>query len=332
MPTIRKGFKPNQYLTNMSMAYFANPADFAAMQIMPICPVQLSTSYYYTFNKGDLARDNVARKPVYGKVAPAVMGTSDSIYKCEVDQVIVGIDQLAQLDYERSQAPGVADPRRAKVRFATEQLLQHLDITFSQKFFKAGVWDNEWSGVVSSASAEAKTCLKWNDSQFDPISFIDARKMEIKKTGRREPNRLALGANVYVALKNNPFVKECVKYSGSTANPATVTLDVLAKLFGVEKVVRLESTYNKGGYGSEDMQFICDANSALLCYASNAPQIDEPSAGYIFTHDMLGSGQYTAVTQFEGEPGTHTEFIEGLMSTDMKKTADDLAVFFKDLI
>ena len=39
-----------------------------------------------------------------------------------------------------------------------------------------------------------------------------------------------------------------------------------------------------------------------------------------------------ALDQFEGEKGTHSEFVEGLMATDMKKTCDDLAMFFKDCV
>ena len=64
------------------------------------------------------------------------------------------------------------------------------------------------------------------------------------------------------------------------------------------------------------MQFICDTKGALLCYATPSPAIDEPSAGYIFTWDMLGNGAHVAFDQFDGEKGTHTEFVEGLMSTD----------------
>ena len=47
---------------------------------------------------------------------------------------------------------------------------------------------------------------------------------------------------------------------------------------------------------------------------------------------MLGNGQYTATSQFEGSPADHTEFIEGLIATDMKKTSDDLAVFLKNCV
>ena len=47
---------------------------------------------------------------------------------------------------------------------------------------------------------------------------------------------------------------------------------------------------------------------------------------------MLGNGNWMATDQFEGEGGTHTEFIEGLMSTDMRKTADDLACYMKNCV
>ena len=70
---IRKGsFQPNMVLSNMGLAYFQDDRNFAARQMFPLCPVQLSTSYYYKFGKGDLMRDNVQPKPQYGKVNPAV--------------------------------------------------------------------------------------------------------------------------------------------------------------------------------------------------------------------------------------------------------------------
>ena len=323
---IAKGWKPNQYLTNMSMAFFQDPADFVATSIFPVCPVQLSATYYYTFSKADLARDNVQRKPAFGRVNPAIMGQEDNTYKCEVDQVLVGIDQIATLNYQRSRAPGVADPRRAKVRFATEQMLLHQDILFASKFFNSGAWSNVKTGVASNPSTNQ--FLKWTDSSSDPIGQMDDLMTEIKKNGRRTPNRLALGVDAFNALKKHPDIIDRIKYTGTTANPAKVTPRVLAELFGVEQVKVLQSTYNSAGIGqAAAMDFICDSKAALLCYATNTPQIDEPSAGYIFTWDMLGNGAPVAFDQFEGENGTHSEFVEGLMSSDMKKTCDDLAVF-----
>lgn len=328
---IMKGWKPNRYLTNMSQAYFANPGDWVATRIFPICPVQLTTSFYYTFLKGDLARDNVRRKPAYGKVDPAVMGHTDDTYKCEVDQIITGIDQIGTLDYQRSNSPASIDPRRSKVRFAAEQMNLHLDVQFAKNFFQPGVWANEMNGVDNAPGGNQ--FLKFSNANFDPVHFFNARRREIKLSGRREPNKLALGYDAYIALTEHPDILERVKYTGSTANPAVVTRQVLAQILQIEEVAVLESTYNVAEPGQkDDMQFICDSTGALLCYATPTPAIDEPSAGYIFTWDMLGNGSWMATDQFEGEGGTHTEFIEGLMSTDMKKTADDLACYMKNCV
>lgn len=330
---IQKGaFKPNIYLTNLSMAYFQEASKYVAKSIFPICPVQLSSAMYYTFSKEDLLRDNVQRKPQFGKVTPAQMGLQDSSYVCKVDQVIVGIDQISALDFRRTNAPGVADPRRAKTKFIAEQLLLHQDIVFAQNFFQSGIWSNEWSGDTSYDESN-KTFIQFDDDNCDPVALFDNLCTSVEQNTGRRPNRLGLGKSAYNALKSNPNVLERVKYSGSSANPATVNERVLAELFGIEKVVVLSSIYNAAPVGQPaDMQFICDPTSAILAYATNAPAIDEPSAGYIFTWDMLGNGQYLPTLQYEGEPGTHSEFVEGLFSADMKKTADDLAVFLTDCV
>ena len=47
---------------------------------------------------------------------------------------------------------------------------------------------------------------------------------------------------------------------------------------------------------------------------------------------MLGNGQYTAFDQWEGEDGTHTEFIEGLMSSTPKKVCDELGYFMTSCV
>lgn len=330
---IAKGtFKPNIYLTNLSMAYFQEASRYVAKSIFPICPVQLSSARFYTFSKEDLLRDNVSRKPQFGKVAPAQMGQLDQSYSCAVDQVITGIDQLSTLNYQRTNAPGVADPRRAKVKFIAEQMNLHQDIIFAQKFFKAGVWNNEWTGGTEYNKTN-KTFIKFTDDNCDPVKLIDDLCTSVEQSTGRRPNRLGLGKNAFNALKAHPAIVERVKFGGSTANPATVNERVLAELFGIEKVVVLSSIYNSAPVGAEaSMNFICDPNAAILAYATNTPAIDEPSAGYIFTWDMLGNGQYMPTMQYEGESGTHSEFIEGLFSADMKKTADDLAVFLKDCV
>lgn len=323
---IAKGWKPNRYLSNMSLAAFADPSDHVATSIFPVCPVSFSTGYYYTFDRGDLTRDYMSRKPKFGKVTPVEIGHADDTYKCFVDQIITGIDQIGAVNYERAGVPASIDPRRSKARFIATQTQLHLEVMFAQKFFKSGVWTNEWTGV--SASPSTNQFLKFSDANSDPIKFFDERKRAIKLAGGRTPNKLTLGYDTFNALKEHPDLLERVKYTGSTANPAKVNERVLAELFGFEEVKVLEAAYNKAPEGqANSFDFICDPKGALISYAPSTPRIDEPSAGYIFAWDPFGNGSWIFTDQFEGEGGTHSEFIEGLTATDMKKTSDDLACY-----
>ena len=85
-----------------------------------------------------------------------------------------------------------------------------------------------------------------------------------QSTGRR-PNRLGLGAETFTALKNHPAILERVKYSGGTANPATVNEHVLEVVFGIDRVVRMSAVYNAAGYGqADDIQYICSAFAQFI--------------------------------------------------------------------
>lgn len=329
---IAKGaFRPHTALSNMALAYYQNASNYFAKAIFPICPVDLSSDNYYKFSKEDLLRDDWQRKPAYGKVQPAVLSESTDTYNCKVDQMIMGIDQIRQTDLQRRQGPSIRDPRQQRAKSIAEKANIHQDVMFANGFFKAGVWNDEWEGVASSATG--KQFIKFSDDNSEPIKFVDERKTDMQESTGRTPNRLALGANVFNALKEHPAILERVKYGGSTANPASVTEKVLAELFGVEKLVVLKSIQNKAAYGEAgNMGFIGDPDAFLLAYATNAPAVDEPSAGYIFTWDMLGNGQTLPILNYDGEHGTHSEYVEGLMACDMKKTADDLAMFFKSAV
>lgn len=71
---------------------------------------------YYEFSKEDLLRDNWSRKPAYGKVDPTVVGESMKPYVCQVDQMIMGIDQIRQTDLSRRQGPTTMQPKQQRVK------------------------------------------------------------------------------------------------------------------------------------------------------------------------------------------------------------------------
>lgn len=320
-------WRPNYYLSNLAIKFYENP-NYAHRRLFPVCQTELPAGYFYTFSKGDLARDNVKKKPNYGKVSPATFSHSEMAYSCHVDQVILGVDKIIALPYQRANA--TIDPYRERIPILTEQIALHQEIDFAEHFFNANAWNNVWTGAAAANESQKK--FKKFDDATDPVEFFDKRAVEIRREGRRRPNKLALGMDVFVALKNNTAIKERIKYSGTTQNPAIVTESVLAQVFGVDQVIVLDATYNDAKIGEPDnMKYVCDSKGALLLYAPDTPQIDMPSAGYIFTWRLDG-GNYIAVKTYEGEAGTHTELIEGILAYDMKKTSDDLAIYFKDCV
>lgn len=331
---IAKGaFRPHTALTNMALSYYQNAANYFAKAIFPVCPVSLSSDNYYIFNKEDLLRDNWQRKPAYGKVMPAIVSEHTDTYNCVVDQMIMGIDEIRQTDLQRRQGPSIArDPRAQRTKTMAEQANIHQDRLFAEKYFKAGVWANEWTGV-DDTNVTGNQFIKFSNGNSDPIKFIADLKLSMHQQTGRTPNKLAIGANVFNALRQHEGILERVIHGGTSANPAQVTKQALAELFEVDQLVVLMSIMNTAKQGAEaDMQFIGDPNALLLAYATDAPSIDEPSAGYIFTWDMLGDGQMMPIFHYPGESGTHSEYVEGLMAYDMKKTADDLAFFCKDVV
>lgn len=315
---IQKGdFHPHQYLSNVCLNFFQDSKGFVSSKLFPLVPVSLSTSYYYEFNKGDLLRDNVSRKPKLGTVAPAQFGHTESQYSCVVDQVITGIDQISALDYQRSAAPLTIDPRKMKSLYVAEQLSLHKDIVWANKYFNPEAWGSHYVGVDSTPNDGE--FYRFDNSNSDPVDFIHKLGTKMTLSGLRRPNKMCLGANVFAGLKSNPSILDRVKYQGSEANPANVTTNVLAQLFGLEEIVVSETVYNKASLGQEDdFDFVCNANDVLLVYTPSAPSIQEPSAGYTFIWDMLGNGQYTPVLNYEGHGGQHAEYVEGLMATEHK--------------
>lgn len=318
-------WKPSIYLSNLALAYYEE--DYKSRRAFPVLPVNSPAGKIFEFGKEDLARNNVQKKPPYGSVSPALFGLREKTYTCEVFQIMVGMDRIMELPYERAQSAFTLE--RARTRTIVEQINLKQEIDFAAKFFNASAWVNTWQGATTENVANKKF-VKFSDTKSDPVKLFDMLSMEIRREGRRKPNRLALGVEAFIALKNNPNVQERIKYSGSSINPAVANEETLAQLFGLAQVIVLDSTANRAKVGAEDMQFICDSKGALLYYAPETAAVDEPSALYGF-HWLISGDDYITITKQDGAAGSHTDFLEGLIAYDLVKTSDALAAYLTDV-
>lgn len=320
----------NTPLTNISVAYKQKHLTDGALNFFPEVTTRLSTSFYYVFDKATLLRDDVRDKPILGKVDPTILAYDTQTFKCTPKQIILGLDEIVQSDLLRTGAPGLMDIKRNRAQVIAEKLYIHKNKEFARKFFNANAWSNVKTGGASSESG--KDFIQFDDSASDPIALFDSLMTDMKRNTGRKPNKLGLGINVFNALKNHPDIVERVKYSASTVNPAIVNEQCLATVLGIEKIVVFDAIWNSADLGAtEDMNFICDENSALLVYATNTPAIDVATAGYTFSWDM-GIGQKEPIVTWDGEDMTYSSYIGGMVSFDMCKVCDDLGVFLKDAV
>ena len=153
----------------------------------------------------------------------------------------------------------------------------------------------------------------------------------MKKSTGRKPNKLGLGQRVFDALINHPDIMNRVIYGGNTASPAMVTTKSLAAILGVDEVV-VFAIWNSANLGEEEnTDFICDENAMLLAYATPTPMIDEATAGYTFRWDM-GTGNILPIIEWEGDKGTYSHYIGGMISQDMKVVCKDLGIYFQNAV
>lgn len=309
-------------LTNISVAYMQDHADFLADRLFPIVPVQKKSDSYFKYDKGFWFRDQAKKRAPGSESAGGGYGVTPDTYNCEVWAFHKDVDNQT-----RANTDNPLDADRDATQFVTEILLLRREKLFLDSYFKTGVW-----------GADVTPGTLWSAANSTPIDDVDAQSLAIKRKTGKWPNRLALGADVYKVLKNHSTILERIKYT----QRATVTPELLAALmappnqdgFQVMVAAAIENTGKEGQ--AENMVFAADEDDALLCYAEPNPGIQKPSAGYIFSWaGLLGADAFYG-NRIARIPtpllGEGSERVEGELAIDMKVVGSDLGVFFNEAV
>jgi hypothetical protein len=151
----------------------------------------------------------------------------------------------------------------------------------------------------------------------------------MQKTQGYAPNVLVIGPLVLDVLLEHPTVIDRIKYT----ERGIVSLDLLATLFDVDRIVVPEAIINSGAEGAADSFDFIYGKNMLLAYANPNPDIEQPSAGYIFAWTgYLGATAFgSRIKRFRME-GIASDRIEGEMAFDMKVVTSALGMFFSGVI
>ncbi len=306
----------NKPLTNISIAYIQKESDFIAGKVFPVVPVMKQSDLYFSYDKKYwMQTQSRKRAPGTESAGSGYVTDPNNQYFCDVWAVHKDID-----DQTRQNADGPLDLDRDATLFVTQQNLLRREKQFVSQYLQPSLW---------TGAADFTPSTKWDHSGSDPMEDVDTKKASIKSKTGFTPNTLVISEDVFYALRNNAAVLDRIKYT----QRGVVTAELLASLFGVDKLLVAGAVEDAAAEGlADDINYLV-SDLALLVYANPTPSIMQPSGGYIFTwQGLFGAGaQGGRIKSFRMEH-LNSDRVEGEMSFDMKQVGADLGCFFTGVL
>jgi hypothetical protein len=315
----------NRPLTNISIAYIQRAQDFVADKVFPIVPVMKQSDRYFKYTKDYWFRTAAAKRaPASESAGSGFKVDNTPSYFADVWALHQDID-----DQTRANSDQPIDLDRDSVLFVTQQLLLRREIQFVNAYMATGVWTGG-PGATDYNVATGVVGFQWDQSGSNPMEDVDYLKQFVKSQTGFLPNTLVLTPNVFFALRNNASVLDRIKYT----QRGIVSEDLLAALFGVEKLLVASAVQNTAAEGTAAGVFsFLVSNIALLVYANPAPSILQPSGGYIFSwQGLFGAGaQGNRIMSFRMEH-LKADRVEGEMAFQMNLVGSDLGVLLTNIL
>lgn len=323
MPTMQNAHI-DRALTNISVSYLQDASAFIADKVFPIIPVKRQSDVFYQYSKEDFMRDEAQVRGAATESAGGDYGVeAQEPYYCRKHAFHKDVTSEERANYDEP-----LDADKDATDFVTQKMLIRREMAWASSFFKTGVWGRE---IAGGAAAGQDTAIKWNMPTSDPIGDITGASVQMASETGYKPNTLVLSPFALNALKNHEDILDRIKYT----QKGIVTEDLLATLFGVDKVHVAWSVVNSAAKGADANVGFIMGKHALLCYSNPRPALRKPSAGYIFAWNGLeGSGAYgNRIVRLPMDMlGLGTERIEGEIAFDAKMICKDLGVFFKGIV
>lgn len=310
-------------LSNLSIAYIQNQDSFIATKVFPRIPVEKASAQYFKYNQGDWLRDEAApRADATESVGSGYTLTTDT-YNCNVYALHKDVGDQAVAN---STSP--LEPIRDATNFVMSRLLLRQEVDFANKYFKAGVWANDYTGV--SGVPTAGQFRQWSDYvNSTPLIDIEVMKEAILSATGFSANTLVMGRAVFNALKNHPTIIERIKYTSQNIP----TTELLASLFDIDRVLVASSLVNTAKEGQTKTTAYNFGKGLMLTHSASAPGLLTPSAGYTFVWNGVsdGAGLQVGTYSFRMDE-LRAQRIESQMAWDNKVVGTDLGAFAATIV
>lgn len=318
MPIANSAVHLDAALTNISVAYQQDRGSFKAEDIFPVVPVSKQSDKYFIFDKASWHRSEAGLLAPGAETRGANFTMSNASYYCEVLGVHMDVsDQL------RGNADEALNLDTSATEYVTDNLLLKREVDCFSMVFETSTWTG------SSTGSDITVGTQWSTTSSTPITDVNAQSEAILKNTGRTPNTLVLGRDVFTALNKNSDILDRIKYT----QRGIVTADLLAPLFGVEKVIVADAVKNSGAEGGTTSMAFVAADTAWLGYVASSPGIMQPSAGYMFAWTGLEGVSAGGVQIQKMRLDTRfSDRIVGVTSYDFVRTGADFGALFTNLL
>ena len=303
----------NSILTQMSVAYMQESYAFVASKVFPQINVNKQSDSYFVYSQADFFRDQV--QPRADGTESAGTGYSLSTATYSATNYALHKD-IGHLTLANSDSP--LDPLGDATRFLSQQMLIKQERDWATNCFATSIW-----------GTDATPSTLWSAASSTPIADVETAKNTVLTNTGYLPNTMVMSYKVFSALVDNDDITDRIKYTSSDS----VTADLLAKLFGLDRVLIMSSTYNSAAEGASASYAQIGDRDALVCYVAPNPGLMMPSAGYSMLWSGVGGGlgTNTAISQFD-LPERRATRVEIESAWDFKVVSSALGYFFSNCV
>jgi len=299
-------------LTDFSVAYFQDPANFGARAFSPTVPVGKQSDKYFIYTKADTTRTD-ARERAPGTEAPTRDFTlSTDTYFCNVKSIGYNISEQI-----RANSDPAIDLEEDAARVLADDIKMRIEVDFATAAFATSIWDTNVVGTTDF--------VKWSNAASTPLEDIATGVETIEAATGRTPNKLLVGAAVWRHLKNHPDV--IARISNDTTRIGTHAL--LAQLVGVEQVIVSKAIRNTADEGATASISRILGSNALLAFVDPNAGVKSVTAMKTFVWSGLVGSSDGVRTKRMDMPWTDAmPRVETDAAYDFKITGTDLGYFF----
>lgn len=314
----------NPILENVSYAAFQDPTMFVARAVAPTIPSPDEQFKYYEFNMDTVGQDKARLR------AP---GTESEEGVWDVTARTVLCEQYAykeKIPEELVQSAGpAANVDQAAAASVSEVLMINAERRFATSFFVTGKWARDMLG----GAPDATHYQFWNNAASTPIDDVYSEQMKILLAGKRIANTMILGATTAQRLLTNTQIINRLNNGARPGNIVMASLDDLAKIFRVERVLIALGVYNSAKEGATAAPAFClDDKSAWLGYVAPKANIMTPSAMYRGTWaGLAGNDMGVRTFKYFWMP-VHSTYVESIVNDKFVMVNNKLGTFFSAIV